>query len=307
MRFNKLDLNLLVVLNALLTERSISRAAAKIHLSQPATSNALARLRDYFGDELLVSSGRQLLLTSRAESLIEPVREVLMRIDSTIATQPEFDPALETRSFTLLASDFTTTILIPPLLESLFQAAPGVRIHMRSVTYQAGEMLEQGKADFLIAPSQFLSKNHPSSTLFEEEYVCVTWSRHTHVREQLTLNDYLSCGHVTLNLSAGQQGSAFDSWFIDSFDVKRRIEVTAPTMAALPALVIGTDRIATVHRRVAEQASTYLPVTIWEPPLKIPHLVQMLQWHKYKSNDPATTWMRERLTEVAERIWAYTS
>jgi DNA-binding transcriptional LysR family regulator len=302
MRFNKLDLNLLVVLNALLTERSISRAAEKIHLSQPATSNALSRLRDYFEDELLVSSGRQLLLTPRAESLIEPVREVLMRIDSTIAAQPEFDPGSESRDFTLLASDFTMTVLIPPLLESLFKEAPGIRIHLRGQTERPDEVLEQGKADFLIIPSQYLSKSHPSVALFEEEYVCVTWEGNTRVRERLTLDDYLSCGHVTANFSGERQATTFDGWFMDSFDVSRRVDVTAPSMAALPAMVIGTDRIATVHRRIAERAQAWLPVKLWEAPLKIPRLVQMLQWHKYKSNDAATIWLRQRLIEVASRI-----
>lgn len=302
MRFNKLDLNLLVVLNALLTERSISRAAEKIHLSQPATSNALSRLRDYFEDELLVSSGRQLLLTPRAESLIEPVREVLMRIDSTIAAQPEFDPATESRDFTLLASDFTMTVLIPPLLETLFKEAPGLRIHIRTQNDRPDEVLEQGKADFLIIPSQFLSKNHPSVALFEEDYVCVTWEGNTRVRERLLLDDFLNSGHVTANFSGERQSTTFDSWFMDSFELTRRVEVTAPSMAALPAMVIGTDRIATVHRRIAERARTYLPVRLWEPPLKIPRLVQTLQWHKYKNNDAATLWLRQRLIDVAARI-----
>jgi len=302
MRFNKLDLNLLVVLNALLTERSISRAAEKIHLSQPATSNALSRLRDYFEDELLVSSGRQLLLTPRAESLIEPVREVLMRIDSTIAAQPEFDPATESRDFTLLASDFTMTVLIPPLLEVLYKEAPGFRIHIRTQNDRPDEVLEQGKADFLIIPSQFLSKNHPSVALFEEDYVCVTWEGNTRVGERLVLDDFLSSGHVTANFSGERQSTTFDSWFMDSFELTRRVEVTAPSMAALPAMVIGTDRIATVHRRIAERARTYLPVRLWEPPLKIPRLVQTLQWHKYKNNDAATLWLRQRLIDVAARI-----
>jgi DNA-binding transcriptional LysR family regulator len=302
MRFNKLDLNLLVVLNALLTERSISRAAEKIHLSQPATSNALSRLRDYFEDELLVSSGRQLLLTPRAEGLIEPVREVLMRIDSTIAAQPEFDPAKESRDFTLLASDFTMTVLIPPLLESLFKDAPGIRIHIRSQAERPDEVLEQGKADFLIIPSQYMSKNHPSVALFEEEYVCVTCQDNSRVRERMLLDDYLNCGHVIASFSCEHHGATFDGWFMKSFDVTRRVEVTAPSMAALPAMVIGTDRIATVHRRIAERARQYLPVRLWEPPLKIPRLVQMLQWHKYKSNDAATLWLRQRLIDVASRI-----
>ncbi|CAN7444634.1 LysR family transcriptional regulator [Massilia sp. LjRoot122] len=302
MRFNKLDLNLLVVLNALLTERSISRAAEKIHLSQPATSNALSRLRAYFEDELLVASGRQLLLTPRALGLIEPVREILMRIDSTIATQPEFDPTTEQRDFTLLASDFTTTVLIPPLLASLYRDAPGIRIHLRSQTARPDEMLEQGKADFLVIPSQYLAKGHPSAALFEDEYVCVTWEGNSRVRECMSFDDYLACGHVVANFSGEQQASTFDGWFIGSFDVKRRIEVSAPTMAALPALVVGTDRIATVQRRVAKQAQAYLPIRLWEPPLKIPRLVQMLQWHKYRNNDAAVLWLRQRLIDTASRI-----
>ena len=302
MRFNKLDLNLLVALNALLTERSISRAAEKIHLSQPATSNALSRLRSYFEDELLVSSGRQLLLTPRAMALIEPVREVLMRIDSTIATQPDFSPMTEQRDVTLLASDFTTTVLVPRLLEVLHREAPGLRIHLRSQTQRPDEMLEQGKADFLIIPSQYLSKDHPSAALFEEEYVCVTWEGNSRVRDRLSFDDYLACGHVVANFSGEQQASTFDGWFIDSFDVKRRIEVSAPTMAALPALVVGTDRIATVQRRVAEHAQLALPIRLWEPPLKIPRLVQMLQWHKYRNNDAALLWLRDRLIDVASRI-----
>jgi LysR family nod box-dependent transcriptional activator len=302
MRFNKLDLNLLVALNALLTERSISRAAEKIHLSQPATSNALSRLRSYFEDELLVSSGRLLLLTPRGESLVEPVREVLMRIESTIAAQPQFDPASETRAFTFLVSDFTTTVLMPALLESLYHAAPGVRINLRPQTERPDEALEQGAADFLIIPSQYLSKNHPSCALFEEEYLCVSWNGNSRIGERLTFDDYLVCGHVMANYAGAQPTTTFDGWFIESFDVKRRVEVTAPTMAALPALVVGTDRIATVHRRIALRAQEYLPIKVWEPPIKIPRLVQMLQWHSYRSNDPALTWMRQHVIDVASRI-----
>jgi LysR family nod box-dependent transcriptional activator len=302
MRFNKLDLNLLVVLNAVLTERSISRAAEKIHLSQPATSNALARLRAYFNDELIISTGREVLLTPRATSLIEPVREILMRIDSTVATQPEFCPATESRDITLLVSDFTTTVLIPALLESLSKEAPGIRIHLRSQTIRPDEFLEQGKADFLVIPSQYLSNEHPSAALFEEEYVCVTWEGNTMLKDILTLDDYLTSGHVVANFSAEQQTSTFDGWFVNSFNIKRRVEVSAPTMAALPALVVGTNRIATVHRRLAIQAKSYLPIRLWEAPLKIPRLVQMLQWHKYRSNDPALIWLRQRFINVAASI-----
>jgi LysR family nod box-dependent transcriptional activator len=302
MRFNKLDLNLLVVLNALLTERSISRAAEKIYLSQPATSNALARLREYFKDELLVSSGRQLLLTPRAKELIEPVREVLMRIDTTIAAQPLFDPATETRTFTLLVSDYTTAVLVPSLLEALYREAPGLRINLRDQSDRPGEVLEQGDADFLVIPSQYIAKDHPAAALFEEDYLCVTWKDNSCIKDRLTLDDYFSCGHVIATFTNANPLSTFDGWFMESFDVKRRVEVTAPTMTALPSMVVGTDRIATVHRRIAMRAQETLPIKVWEPPPRIPRLVQMLQWHKHRSNDPAISWMRDKIITVAANV-----
>lgn len=302
MRFNKLDLNLLVALNALLTERNISRAAEKLYLSQPATSGALARLRAYFEDELLVPSGRQLILTPRAKELIEPVREVLMRIDTTIATQPQFDPATENRVFTLLVSDYTSTVLVPALLATLYREAPNLRIRLRSQAGRPDEVLEQGDADFLVIPSQYLAKDHPSAALFEEDYLCVTWEGNTRVRDQLTFDDYLACGHVIATFEHTNPLSTFDGWFMESFDVKRRVEVTAPTLSVLPSMVVGTDRIATVHRRIALRAQATLPIKLWEPPPRIPRLVQMLQWHKHRSNDPAIRWIRDKIIAAAATV-----
>jgi len=302
MRFNKLDLNLLVALNALLTERNVSRASVRVHLSQPAMSNALARLRAYFEDELLVPSGRQMILTQRAQSLVEPVREVLMRIDSTIAAQPQFDPATASRAFTLLVSDFTTTVFMPAFLERLFHEAPGVRIDLRMQHANPNELLEQGDADLLIIPTQFTASDHPSLPLFEEEYVCVTWNGNPHIQGRLTFDDYLASGHVQANFADAGRLPAFDGWFMERYGITRRVEITAPTLAALPSLVVGTDRIATVHRRLAERARHQLPILIWEAPLEIPKLVQMLQWHKYRNNDLALTWLRNCAIEVGQRI-----
>jgi LysR family nod box-dependent transcriptional activator len=302
MRFKKLDLNLLVVLNALLDERSISRAAEKLFLSQPATSNALARLRQYFNDDLLVSSGRQLVLTPRGKELVEPVREVLMRVDSTIAAQPVFDPSTETRVFTLLVSDYSTAVLLPPLLQILCREAPGLRINLRDQTARPGEALEQGDADFLVIPSQYLSKEHPSAALFEEDYLCVTWNDNSRVRDGLSFDDYLGCGHVIATFSGNHPLPTLDGWLVESAGLSRRVEVTVPSMTALPALVVGTDRIATVHRRLALRAQETLPVKVWEPPPRIPRLVQMLQWHKHRSNDPAISWLRDKIISVAQDV-----
>lgn len=302
MRFNKLDLNLLVALDALLAERNISRAGERVHLSQPAMSNALARLREFFGDELLAAQGRQMVLTPRAVSLIEPVREVLMRIDSTITNPPVFDPAKATRTFVLLLSDFTTAVFIPAMLEALYKEARGIGIELRMLSDRPIEQLEQGDADLLIIPAQYVSPDHPSESLFEEQYLCVTWSGNSRIQEELTFNDYLECGHVVANYATGQQRAAFDSWFLDRFGIKRHVEVSAPTMAALPRMVVGTDRIATVHKRLALQAEKVLPIKLWQPPLEVPTLVQTLQWHKHRDADPALTWLRQLALRVGKII-----
>lgn len=302
MRFNKLDLNLLVALDALLAERNISRAGERVNLSQPAMSNALARLREYFGDELLAAQGRQMVLTPRAVSLIEPVREVLMRIDSTITNPPVFDPAKATRKFVLLLSDFTTAVFVPAMLEALYKEARGIGIELRMLNDRPLEQLEQGDADLLIIPAQYVSPDHPSESLFEEEYLCVTWSGNSRIQEELTFNDYLECGHVVANYATGQQRAAFDSWFLDRFGIKRQVEVSAPTMAALPRMVVGTDRIATVHKRLALQAEQMLPIRLWQPPLDVPTLVQKLQWHRHRDADPALTWMRALAFRVGKTI-----
>jgi len=300
-RFNGLDLNLLVALQALLDERSISRAALRLHLSQPAMSNALSRLRGYFEDELLVSNGRRMVLTPRAESLLQPVREVLMRIESTIAAQPVFDPATASRGFTLLVSDLTIAVFMPAFVEELHRLAPGLRIELVHQREAPQEVIERGDADLLFIPAQYVSPAHPSHAVYDETYVCVTWAGNTRIGESLSFDDYLAAGHVTAVFD-GARTPAFDSWFLERYGVARRVEVTSPALGSLASLVVGTERIATVHRRLAERDRDRLPIRIWTPPIEIPKLVQMMQWHKYRDNDPALAWLRARAVSVGQRI-----
>lgn len=302
MRLNGLDLNLLVALHAVLTERHISRAADRLFITQPAMSNALARLRVHFGDELVMRSGRKLLLTPRAESLIEPVRDILMRIESTVAAPPQFDPLSSSRAFTLLVSDFTVAVLIRPLLRRLAQTAPGVRFALQS---QAGGdsagRLESGEIDLLIVPEQYRSDEHPSSRLFEESYVCVTWLENQQVTEHLSFDDYVSAGHVVTKFGDGRV-PAFDTWLMERFGVIRRNEVTVASLTEPAEMVVGTQRIATVHSRLAKAAAQVLPLKIWPPPLEIPPLVEYAQWNKVRADDPALQWLLGELQVVAAAV-----
>ena len=298
MRFKKLDLNLLVALDALLQERNISRAAERVNLSQPAMSNALGRLREYFGDELLIPVGRQMMLTPRAESLQQPVREILLRVDSDVVAPAVFDPATSIRSFSMLVSDFTTTVFMPPLLRALYAAAPNVQIHLEPQARMPHELLEEGEADFLIIPMQYVSSLHPCVPLFEDDYVVVSWEDHPTIRDSLSREQYLQAGHVVSNRNL----PVLEGWFLEREGIARKIEVTASTMAALPSLVVGTARLATVHRRIAMHAQQHLPIRIWPSPMKIPKLVQMLQWNKVREADPGLRWIRDLCLEIGSKI-----
>jgi DNA-binding transcriptional LysR family regulator len=304
LRFKKLDLNLLVTLDALLQERNISRAAERVNLSQPAMSNALGRLREYFGDELLIPVGRQMMLTPRAESLQQPVREILLRVDSDVVAPAVFDPATSIRSFSMLVSDFTTTVFMPPLLRALYSSAPLVQIHLEPQGRTPHELLEEGEADFLIIPMQYVSSLHPCVPLFEDDYVVVSWEDHPTIRDSLSREQYLQAGHVVSSIGSGGNRNlpVLEGWFLEREGIARKIEVTASTMAALPSLVVGTARLATVHRRIAMHAQQHLPIRIWPSPMKIPKLVQMLQWNKVREADPGLRWIRDLCLEIGSKI-----
>lgn len=304
MRFKKLDLNLLVALDALLQERNISRAAERVNLSQPAMSNALGRLREYFGDELLIPVGRQMMLTPRAESLQQPVRDILLRVDSDVVAPAVFDPATSIRSFSMLVSDFTTTVFMPPLLRALYALAPLIQIHLQPQARMPHELLEEGEADFLIIPMQYVSSLHPCVPLFEDDYVVVSWDGHPTIRDSLSREQYLQAGHVVSSFGSGGSRNlpVLEGWFLEREGITRKIEVTASTMAALPSLVVGTARLATVHRRIALYAKQHLPIRIWPTPMNIPKLVQMLQWNKVREADPGLRWIRDLCLEVGGKI-----
>ena len=301
MRFKGLDLNLLVALDALLTQRNISHAAASLHLSQSGMSGALARLREYFNDDLLVLMGRGLALTPLAETLVGPVKDVLLRIDSTIVVRPDFNPATDEGTYRLLVSELTMLLLVPPLVSRLAKEAPNIRIELLSQTERTGDMLERGEADLLLIPSQFASPDHPSRVLYEETYECVVWSGNTAIGDKISFEDYLEAGHVAVQYG-GNRILAFDGWFLKHFGVARRTEVFTSNLIFPPLLVVNTQRIATVHSRLARLAALYLPIRILPPPVDIPVLQQVVQWHKHRSSDVGLQWLLGVLEEEVKKI-----
>ena len=301
MRFNKLDLNLLVALDVLLKERSISRAAEALHLSQSATSNALARLRDYFEDELLVQVGRKMEATPRAEALQDAVRDVLLRVDSTIAMQPQFDPAASDRAFRIFVSDYTQLVLGPHLLSLAAQQRFGGRFEFLPQVITPQRDLERGEADLLIIPKDFISPDHPSEVLFEEDFVCVVWRDGALARGELDFDRYAAAGHVTMR-PAGASNLSFESWFLQRYGLTRRVAAATYSFVPMPALVVGTDHVATVHRRLANLLAPSLPVLLRDLPVPMGHMQQAVQWHRYRTQDPGLVWLRGLLGQSVQRM-----
>lgn len=298
MRFGRLDLNLLVALDALLTEKSVSLAADRLCLSQSATSSALGRLRDYFGDELLVVRGRQMVLTARAESLVEPVRAVLEQVRSTIAVAPQFDPATADRQIRIMASDYSTEVLLATVALEFERTAPGIRLEIQPMNDQPVDSLERNQIDLLLTIDFAVSSEHPTEALFEDDYVVVGWNENPAMQEEMTKQLYFSLGHITSRFGKARI-PAFEDAFMRRQKQSRRVEVVAPSFLSLPGLIIGSNRIATMHRRLATRLSGVLPLTIRELPFSVPPIREVLQWHVANSNDTGLRWVVERIMALA--------
>lgn len=304
MRFNKLDMNLLVALDALLQEGSITRAADKLNLSVSATSSALGRLRDYFEDELLVQVGRKMELTPRAESLKEPIRDILVRVDLTVSAVPGFEPAESKRKFRIFASDYTQAVLGPHLFALAEAQSSKASVNFLQQAAESIRELERGEADMLIIPTGIGSQEHPEEPLFKDEFCCVVWDQGPWAADgPLTLDQYLSAGHVVMQ-PAGAATPSLEGIWAQRLGAQRHVAATTSSFTAIPQMIVGTRLIATMHRRLAIQAARGLPLRLKPSPLPIPPMQQVMQWHKYRTQDPGLIWLRSLLKAATERMLA---
>lgn len=301
MRTQRIDLNLLIALEALLSERNVTRAAERMHITQSAMSGVLARLRDYFGDPLLVPVGRTMRLTARAESLLMPVREILLKVDSTLGMQPGFDAATADDHFTLIASDYLSHVLLAEVLRRVALLAPKLRFEIRPTGSTMLQDLDQGRVDFLIAPAHLVIADHPQAVLFDDGYQVIACSQHAELQQGITTEQFQSLGHVVYQNEQGHN-PWFDQWYANQHGQGRRIEVVTHSFALMPRFIVGTKRIATVQTRLALQFEQSMAVRLLAPPMETPRLTEVLQWHRYRDGDPAMLWLREQIVHAAAQM-----
>ncbi len=300
MRFERLDLNLLVVLDVLIEEKSVSAVARRLCLSQPAISGSLNRLREYFADDLLMPSGRNMILTPKAEELREPVRDALTLIRTRITTPLAFDPATAERRFVITASDYAFNILLADVFALAETIAPGISFDLVPTNKLAPEQLERGQIDLFMTISNYMIDGHPHRPLWHDQHCVIAWSGGRFHRS-ISPEAFLEAGHAVAYFGSDRQPAFTESYFGQK-GVRRRIDVRLPNFSSLPQAVVGTDRVATMYRRQAEYFAKFLPLTIHTPPLPLPDIVEEVQWHKVRDKDEGIQWLIGLLSQHAANL-----
>jgi len=289
---------LLRALDALLDTHSVTRAAERLGLSQPAVSGMLVRLREVFGDPLFVRAQRGLLPTARAEALAVPVRNVLREIEDLLLPG-RFDPASTAMTIHIAATDYAQRVIILPFLIGLRRDAPGVRVSVRPVeTGELAGQLERGVLDIALVTPEMAPDHLRARTLFREDYVCVMRARHPAVSEgALDLDSFCALDHAIMSHDGSQFRGATDLALAD-IGRTRRVVASVPSFTFLIDVLRHSDLCALLPRRLVseEEGLILLP-----PPLPVAGFTKIAVWHERSHGDQAMTWLRCRLAEAAPR------
>jgi LysR family transcriptional regulator, nod-box dependent transcriptional activator len=300
MRYQDLDLNLLGALQAILKEKSVTRAGEVINMSQSGMSSCLARLREYLGDPLVIQTGNQPQLTPRGQALVEPVNDILRRIDATLATRPVFNPHLSRRHFSVVASDYAISVLLLDLLRQIHAEAPAITLEFSSPNLKTAAELEGGEVDLIIVAEKEKLPEQCSVSLFSDSYSVVVDAAMGTLQQTVNIDQYLSMRHVAVgNDRIGLP--EMEAWLANKYGETRRVAVLAPSFYLLAPLVIGTTRIATMQTRLARLLAAEFPIRLVQPLFDLPPLCLILQWRKHRSLDPGIQWLRERIVRQAAK------
>ncbi len=290
------DLNLLVSLHALLSERHVSRAAARLGISQPAMSRALSRLRDMFEDPLLVRGKSGMEPTSRALELY-PQIEALIRDVREIVRPVHFDPAEATGQICIAAPDIVAYMLLPALLRRLAVEAPGLDVEIRQWSPNWRRQLEEGTIDLTVGIPGGSEPNLHSRPLIETTWVCILRSGHPALAEPWTVEHFVALDHILVTLT-GRGGGPIDA-VLAAQGLSRRIAIRVPYPLLTPLLVAETDCVLTTSEWLAAKLAPQVGLCLRPPPLPVPSLRAPMVWHRRSHGDPRHRWFRRVLAELA--------
>jgi len=301
MNLSAIDVNLVVALDALLRERSVTRAARRVGLSQPAMSHTLTRLREALGDPLLVRVGRQMTLTDRAEAMTGRVTALMQDLESLFGRTPEpFDPAESGRAFRVAASEYVLFVVLPPLHALFAHAAPRASLQALPLgEAPVVEGLRSGEID--LALGTFLPEAVPgdvrSAALIQDRYVGLAHVSHPKAHGRPDLEAYMSAAHLVVSPRAGR-GDAVDE-LLARRGLSRRIAVTVPSFLVAPYVIAISELFATLPERVALAFSSALPLRRFDPPFELAAPEITMLWHDRTHHEPMHQWLRRMVGEAS--------
>lgn len=296
MNWGVFDLNLLLVFDAVMQERSVTRAAGRIGLSQPAVSHALSRLRHMLKDELFIRTPEGMVPTPRSEQLAAPLRRALN--DLQLALEPEvFDPQETDRQFVIALNNFAAVILAPPVLIAVAAAAPGMRLDLRPIGLRdAVGLLDRGELDLAIGNFKGLGERFATATLFEDCFVMAMRRDHPAARRKLTPQALADLPYLEIS-SGGEETGFVDDW-LGRHGLTRIIAHRAPRLSAA-AILSGSGLVAVLSRRLAEHWVHLYGLAVRELPFGAPVIRTEMLWHRRFDNQPAHLWLRSIIQQTA--------
>jgi DNA-binding transcriptional LysR family regulator len=292
----RLDLNLLVTLEALLVEQNVTRAAERLHLSQPAVSAQLSRLRDVFRDQLLVPSQRGMTPTAKALELLNPLRESLDLVRSTVSSHQDFDPASAQLTVSIACTDYLQAFVISSLMTELRKSAPGIRVALRSLSIaQLDQQLSRGEVDIALMTPQAAPHNLRTRHLFEERYLLIGRRDHPHLREGMTIEEFAALEHVVVSLRGGDFSTPVDDVLAD-LGCSRKVVLSAASFLLVPEVVAQSDFVALVPSRLVQGRDSALFVT--DPPFPVEGFSVGMVWHERDHANNSQRWVRDLLFDL---------
>ncbi|MBX9269083.1 LysR family transcriptional regulator [Chromobacterium violaceum] len=292
----RLDLNLLQTLEALLEERNVTRAAARLHLSQPAVSAQLARLRDLFGDPLLLPAPRGMRPTAKAEQLLAPLQASLRQVRETLMTHQDFDPAEAEMTLQLACTDYTQAVAAIPLITRLREVAPGMRVAVRNLeAARLRRQMESGEVDLALISRDSAPSGLHAHPLFEDRYVLISRPGHPAWRQGATLESYLAQEHVVVSLGNGDFSTAVDVALAEQ-GWSRRVALSVGSFLLVPEIVSQTDFVALMPERLVSLRRVALDVRAC--PFPVRGFGVGMTWHPRNHGHPGQRWIRQLLSDL---------
>ncbi|MEQ3653920.1 MAG: LysR family transcriptional regulator [Glaciecola sp.] len=290
------ELNLLVVFDAIMTERSITRAANRLNMTQPAVSNAVRRMRVAWKDDLFVKSGRNIQPTLKAQNLWEQIKDPVSELSAVIRPN-EFDPKTVKRTFRISLADIVAQMLLVPLRKIIEEEAPNVNIH--SVPYtitNAQQVLDDANVDLVLGAALTLSPVIRAEYLFDPFYVCVMRPDHPLAKGQITFEEFANAEHLLVSLSGDSSG--FTDEVLAQKGLTRRVSCTVNQFSVVPDLLVNSKLICVVPAGAVHKQIVNGTLAATLPPFEMPKTTANLFWHKRQDKDPGLVWLREKVKNI---------